>query len=409
MANQRPRIAIVGGNFAGLSAAIKLPRQVDVTLLDAHRHFEWIPNIHELLSSVKTPQALRLDRADVLKRAGHRFVQDSVVDLQAAAGRLVTAGGLELAFDACIVAVGGLSNTHGVPGVAKHALPMRSIADALQIERSLAELLAQDQPLNIVIAGGGISGIEALGEILRRHRHRRGLSIDLVEAAPRVLFGQPSTLDADLRKLCRPWPVRFHTDAMIASVTPKGVRLVSGERLRSDLTIWAAGLAPPALLADSGLAETPTAWAPVAQTLQSAHFKQVFVAGDAAAMPKPLGKQAYNAIDMGEMAAANVQRFLTGQPLRDFKPAPQPLLVAFGDLQTYLVAGRTVLASQALAGAKEGVFQLFMSKLTPGNLLTSLPETGGRLWQSWRDLALPQLASLTDFKALHGFGAIRRL
>jgi hypothetical protein len=75
-------------------------------------------------------------------------------------------------------------------------------------------------------------------------------------------------------------------------------------------------------------------------------------------------------------------------------------LIAFGDLQTYLVAGRTVIASKALAGAKEGVYQVFMAQMAPGSVLTSLPAAAGRLWRSWRQLALPQLMSLADFRKL---------
>jgi NADH dehydrogenase FAD-containing subunit len=398
MTEKRKRIAIVGGNFAGLTAAIKLSRRHAVTVVDPSRHFEWMPNIHEVLSSVKTPQGLRLDRAAIVRQAGHRFLRDRVTLLQPARRRLATAGGQELDFDACIVAVGALWNTHHVPGVARHAMPFRSVADVLAIEQRLRTLVQQGQPLRIVIAGGGISGIEALGEILRRHREDARLSVEVVEAGARLLPGLPASLDADLRRLCEPYAVNFRTGTTIASVSAKGVRLADGTRIRSELTLWTAGLAPPALLRDSGLARPPQVWADVHQTLQSRHFDNTFVVGDAAQLPHPVGKQAYNAIDMGALAAANVTRFLGGRELKPFKPAPKPVLIAFGDLQTYLVAGRTVVASKFLAGAKEGVYQLFMAQMAPGTALATLPATAGRLWQSWRQLALPQLLSLADFR-----------
>lgn len=409
MTDQRKRIVIVGGNFAGLTAAIKSSRRHAVTVIDPSRHFEWAPGIHEILSSVKTPQGLRLDRAAIVKQAGHRFLRDRVTVLQPALGRLATAGGHELAFDACIVAVGALWNTHHVPGVARHAMPFRSVADGLAIEQRLDSLLREGKPLRIVIAGGGLSGIEALGEILRRHRGDAGLSIELIEAGPRLLPGLPLSLDADLRRLCEPYAVSFRTGTTIASVSAKGVRLADGTRLRSELTLWTAGLAPPALLRESGLAPPPQVWADVHPTLQSRHFENVFVVGDAAQLPHAVGKQAYNAIDMGALAAANVTRWLAGRELKPFKPAPKPVLIAFGDLQTYLVAGRTVVASKALAGAKEGVYQVFMAQMAPGNVLTALPAAAGRLWRSWRQLALPQLMSLADFRKLPDLRAIRLL
>ncbi len=409
MTDKRQRIAIVGGNFAGLTAAIRLSRRHAVTVIDPSRHFEWAPGIHEILSSVKTPKGLRLDRTAIVKQAGHHFLRDRVTVLDPAQGRLATAGGHELAFDACIVAVGALWNTHHVPGVARHAMPFRSIADSLAIEQRLHKLMQQGTPLRIVIAGGGLAGIEALGEILRRHRDDAGLSIELIEAGARLLPGLPASLDADLRRLCEPFAVSIRTRTTIASVSAKGVRLADGTRLRSELTLWTAGLAPPALLRDSGLAPPPQIWADVHDTLQSRHFGNVFVVGDAAQLLQAVGKQAYNAIDMGALAAANTTRWLGGRPLKPFKPAPKPVLIAFGDLQTYLVAGRTVVASKALAGAKEGVYQVFMAQMAPGHMLTSLPAAAGRLWRSWRELALPQLMSLADFRKLPDLRAVRLL
>jgi NADH dehydrogenase len=164
MKHARQRIAIIGGNFAGLTAAIKLSRRYEVTVIDPSQHFEWMPNIHEILSGVKTPQGLRLDRAAIVEQAGHRFVQDRVTELDPVARRLLTAGGHELSFDACIVALGALWNTHGIPGVDRHALPCRSIAEALAIEQRLRTLVQRGKPLHIVIVGAGISGIEVLGE-----------------------------------------------------------------------------------------------------------------------------------------------------------------------------------------------------------------------------------------------------
>jgi hypothetical protein len=90
-------------------------------------------------------------------------------------------------------------------------------------------------------------------------------------------------------------------------------------------------------------------------------------------------------------------------------PAPKPLLIAFGDLQTYLVAGRSVLASTVLAGAKEGVYQVFMSQMASSGVIDSLPAATGRLWQSWHKLALPQLLSLTDLTNLPDRWGVRLL
>jgi NADH dehydrogenase len=117
----------------------------------------------------------------------------------------------------------------------------------------------------------------------------------------------------------------------------------------------------------------------VKPSLQSRRFDHVFVVGDAAALPQPLGKQAYYAIQMGERAADNVLRWLGGRPLKPFRPSPKPMLVAFGDLDTFLIAGRRVVASPSLAVAKEGVYQLTMAQFDPPAGGESLRGLGRRL------------------------------
>ena len=117
--------------------------------------------------------------------------------------------------------------------------------------------------------------------------------------------------------------------------------------------------------------------------------------------PKKLDHyKAFNAIDMGALAAHNVKRWLADQSLKDFKAPATPILMAFGDLQTYLVAGKTVLAGKILAGAKEGVYQLFMAQTTPQPGLQGVPSALRRLRSGWKELVVPGLLSIKDFRAI---------
>ena len=111
----RPRVAIVGANFAGSARRpARSAIEYDVTVFDPSPWFEWLPNIHELLSGAKRPADLRLSRRRLVARAGHRFVRDAVVAIDAKRGRLETSTGGAYDFDACIVAVGGVNETFGV-------------------------------------------------------------------------------------------------------------------------------------------------------------------------------------------------------------------------------------------------------------------------------------------------------
>ena len=67
------RIVIIGANFAGLTTAINLPQNYKVSVIDCRPQFEFLPNIHELLSGIKNPDSLRMDRKRLIEGAGHRF------------------------------------------------------------------------------------------------------------------------------------------------------------------------------------------------------------------------------------------------------------------------------------------------------------------------------------------------
>ena len=128
-----------------------------------------------------------------------------------------------------------------------------------------------------------------------------------------------------------------------------------------------------------------------------------FVAGDAAALPAPLRKQAYYAMDMGELAGDNIRRLLDGRTLKRFSPAPRPMLISFGDITTWLVAGDTVVASPLLAAAKEGVYQATMARLSsPKDPLCYAAAAVGRVTLATQQLLLPQLTPGGILRGLTG-------
>jgi NADH dehydrogenase FAD-containing subunit len=403
----RRRIVIAGANFAGLTAAQHLSSEHAVTVIDRSPWFEWLPNIHELLSGLKQPAILRLSRPRLVARAGHRFVRASVAAVDAAAAKVITSDGRDFGFDICVVAVGGVNDTLGVPGAERYAMPFKSVDQCHAIGRTLARLARRAGPLSIVIVGGGLEGVEALGEVLRRYRRRKP-TIHVIEAASHLLPGAPPALDAAVRTRCAPYNVRFHMGAMVTRVTRSRVYLSSNETIRSDLTIWTGGVTAPALLQASGLADAPRCWAPVTKTLRSQKLSNVFVIGDAAALSRPMAKQAYFAMQMGACAADNVERALSGRTLRPFTAVAKPVLISLGDLDTFLVAGDRVIASPALAALKEAVFQVTMAQIDPPIGRCALRGCQARLTTAIGKLALPTLSSFEAVARLCHFGLLSR-
>ena len=385
----RQRVVIIGANFAGIACAMKLSSQFSVTVIDSTPTFEFLPNIHELLSGVKSAERLRLPRARILKKLGHSFVQDTVTYIDARGATIGTASGASLDFDACVVAVGGVNNTFGLRGVEEFTQPFKSVDDCVRIKDQLDRLAATGKDMSLVIVGGGLEGIEALGEILRAYRQLPGLAVHLVEGAKTLLPGGAAALAGEILRKCQPYPVTFHLQEKVKAVTKTRVRLSSGESLKTDLTLWTGGAAPSPLLFENGLATSEGKWAAVEPSLQSRYFDNVFVIGDAADLPAPVSKQAYHALDMGSHAAINVKRLLANSPLKPFKPGPELSLISLGDIDTYLVAGNRVLAGTALAPAKEVIFQANMARLDPPLSIDPAIELQARYWQGIRELTLP--------------------
>jgi NADH dehydrogenase len=103
------------------------------------------------------------------------------------------------------------------------------------------------------------------------------------------------------------------------------------------------------------------------------------VAGDAADFETPLAKQAYHALDMGELVGENILRQLAGVPLRPFTPDPKPMLLACGPHGTYLVTGERAFSAPGLDSAKDLILQAEMARLDSATGLPGLGRTTRRL------------------------------
>ena len=396
------RIVIVGANFAGLMTATKLHKNYNVKVIDSRSHFEFLPNIHELLSGIKKKVSLRMDTRRLIENAGHRFIRDTVTTIDPEKKKVYTSGRKRVSYDICVVAIGGVNNTNGIAGAAKYGLPFKSVEQCYIIGQQLKKLADRKQQATVVIVGGGLEGVEALGEILRRYRHS-DLKIHLVENRVRLLANKPKSLDRDIRNTCEPFDVHFHTATRVTKITANKVWLSSKRILNSDATIWTGGAVPPPLLRKSGLTENAGEWAPVNNCLQSKYHDSIFIAGDAAKWPGLEGKQAYDAIDMGECVAQNIRLLSEGKDMRKYRPSSKPNVVSLGDLQTYVIMGNVALAGPLFAGAKEGIFQATMAKLDPPSGLTSAINFCNRTSESLFNLAIPTLTSFSSLSRLTQF------
>ncbi|MBK7053089.1 MAG: FAD-dependent oxidoreductase [Rhodoferax sp.] len=189
---------------------------------------------HEILfSGVKTQRVCSLTGTDYCACRASFLQQDCVKSIDTRHRRVTTAAGATLAYDVAIVAVGGVTNNYHIPGVDSYTWPFRTVADSLAIEQRFDELRHTQPSLQVVVIGGGISGVEALGESVATlpeigQRFRFPSLRPAINGCPDFL-----QIDADLRL----WPGTHRVDLYRrpggTCITPKGVWLASGKRVPS--------------------------------------------------------------------------------------------------------------------------------------------------------------------------------
>ncbi|MGK0375509.1 MAG: NADH dehydrogenase [Arenicella sp.] len=373
---KKSRIIIIGANFAGLTAAAKLSKSHDVTVIDSRQNFQWTPNIHEILSNVKKESALSLNLETIITKLGHRFINQTVSSINGDLQAITLDDKQVLNYDALLIASGHTRSNYGIKGADKYAYGFRSADDVLQIHNNIEALLSTNngsnnstnnssnkRPIHINIIGGGFTGVEVLGELLRKYGTNKQLHFTVIDSASRLVQALPEKLSDDILEQCKGYQAQFQFNKKITEVKKSIIHFGDKQSTKSDLTIWTAGSKLPDYL-DSINTEGCVSGLAVNAYLQTKQFDNIFVAGDSASLAKSLPKQASIALDMGPHAARNITRFLAEKSLDRFKFKSKPVLLSLGDINTYFVQGKLVLASPMLGAAKEAVYQFYMARLS---------------------------------------------
>ena len=361
---KKSRIIVIGANFAGLSAASKLSKCHDVTIIDAKQDFQWTPNIHEILSDVKKETSLNLNLATIITRLGYHFINQTVSSIDGALQTVTLDDKQILNYDVLLIASGHSRSNYGIKGASKYAHGFRSADDVIQIHHDIEAVLNSNKHLiNINIVGGGFTGVEVLGELLRKYASTKQLHFNVIDNASRLVQALPERLSDDVINQCKNYQVSFHFNKKITDVKKSSIHFDDNKSIDSDVTIWSAGTKLPEYLDGINTQATSNGLA-VNEYLQTKAFSSIFVAGDSATLPNSLPKQASIALDMGIHAAININRFCSKKSLKPFKVSVKPVLLSLGDINTYFIQGKLVLASPLLAAGKEAVYQFYMARLS---------------------------------------------
>jgi NADH:ubiquinone reductase (H+-translocating) len=367
------RIVVVGGGAAGLELVTRLGDRLgrrgraQVTLVECARAHLWKPLLHEVAAGSLDPGDYEVNYLAQAHWHGFRYYIGEMIGLDRGAKEVRLAASFDdegrqvtpprsVGYETLVIAIGSITNDFGTPGVAEHAVPLETPAQAGRFNRRLINACLraqmQDDPirpgqLHVAIIGAGATGTELAAELHRTLREavaygldriipERDIRIVLIEAADRVLPGLPERISDATSRLLDDMGVEVRTGARVTEVTADGLKLADGAFIASELVVWAAGVIAPEVLRDlDGLEVNRINQLVVEPTLNSTRDPDIFVIGDCAACPQP-GKpnpvppRAQAAHQQAFHLARQIERRLRGRPLQPYTYRDFGSLVSLG-------------------------------------------------------------------------------
>jgi NADH dehydrogenase len=371
----RPRVLVLGGGFGGIGGAQKLRKSdVDVVLVDKNDYHTFQPLLYQVATGLLELPAVGHPIRDLFHDQDNaRVHKDRVtaIDLDA---REVQFAELEpLTYDYLIFGLGAEVNFFGVEGAAEHSFPLYTLADAVRLkDHVLAKweaadkhpALIDDGALNIVVVGGGPTGVETAGALAELYTglFRKDYPdipedagrITLVEAGPEIF----SMFKEDLRTYAvdalTKRGVEVTTGDVVESISPVRVKLKSGDELKAHTLVWGAGLQGNQLVQSLGLELERGNRIAVDAELRLSSHPQVFVVGDIAAITdaktgQVLPQLGSVALQSGEHAGETIARLVAGKETKPFKYRDKGTMATIGrgSAVVQMLAGRTMKGKKA--------------------------------------------------------------
>lgn len=253
------RVVIVGGGFAGVTAARKLSKdsRVSVTLVSLSECFEYHAALYRSATGrSRLEVAVSLD--EIFKGTEIQVVIDKAIKIDEKKKIVSTGSMLNLHYDKLILAPGTVTDYFGIKGLPEYSYSIKTIEEAIRLKNHLhAELITGHKPdLHYVVVGAGPSGTELAGELVsylkklrRAHKINKSFQVDLIEAAPRILPSLPERFSRTVEKRLTKLGVKIYPSTAVKGESASSLHLPHGS-IDTHTVIWTAGMSNSSLFAD---------------------------------------------------------------------------------------------------------------------------------------------------------------
>lgn len=364
---QPHRIVILGGGFGGIYTALRLQKllkrrdgEVQVTLISRDNYFLMTPLLFEAGSGILEPRHAVTPIRPLLRRV--QFVEGEVraVDLEKkqVTTELSNGDSYTTPFDDIVIALGSVTNTRLVPG-SNHAYTFKTMGDAIHVrnhlidcfERADVELDPRRKQalMTVVIVGGGLVGVELIGEITEFvanvTRHYRNVPDDapryvLLDGGDRIMKEMDEDLSGYAKRILQQRGVDVRNGVRVGRIERGRVVISETDFIDAETIILGTGVLPSPFASSLPLDKDRRGRILVDGAMRSTSHPFVWALGDCAAVPDPSGAGdkfypplAQHAIREARLLASNILDALAGRPTRPFVYESKGTLASLGQFK----------------------------------------------------------------------------
>src|SRR6059058_4091214 len=303
-AQARGGTLILGGGFAG-SYVAKLLKEQGATIVSPENFMLFASMLPEAASGTLEPRHVVVPLRIMCPHAELLLGRATGLDAARRQAQVETDDGIvTLEFEQVVVALGAISRTLPIPGLAEHGLGFKTLADAIYLRNHVLRRLEaaaathdeehRRRELGFVFVGAGYAGVEAFAELsdlvrdaLRHYPELKGAPQRwvLVDAAPKILPEVPTRLgDYAARQLARRG-FEIHVETTLEAVEEHAATLSNGERIPTTTLVWTAGVKASPQLAQLGLPLDERGRVRTDAALRVEGHEHVWALGDCARVP----------------------------------------------------------------------------------------------------------------------------